>query len=153
MGLNYVDSIIIYNEYQSRTQGQLYFGTRFDNVRIELTQAANQNKSGLENASVCVAKIPTSVLPKPYKPPEIWRKLTTEEMLQSFTLNKGKDFFIIVKKEDLGINIDDLPVGKVESDEEQGGFFELVKNKYGYVFKIDTVDVYKEISRFEIGGT
>lgn len=151
MGLNFVDSIIIYNEYQSRTQGQLYFGTRFDNVRIELTQAANQKASGLENASVCVVKIPTPT-PKLYETFEVWRKLATEEMLQKFTLNKGKDFFVVVKKADLNIDIDSLPVGMVESDEYAEGWLDYVKNKYGYAFKIDTVDVYTLIPRFEIGG-
>lgn len=151
MGLNFVDSIIIYNEYQSRTQGQLYFGTRFDNVRIELTQAANQKASGLENASVCVVKIPTPT-PKPYETFEVWRKLATEDMLQKFTLNKGKDFFVVVKKADLNIDIKDLPVGMIESDTYAEGWFDYVKNKYGYAFVVDTVDVYTLIPRFEIGG-
>lgn len=155
MGLNYVDSIIIYNEYQTRRpEAQYYFGTRFDNVRIELTQAANITKSGLEGASVCVAKIPNSVFPKLYIPPETWRALTTEEMLNSFTLNRGKDFFVIAKKWELGIDVD-LPVGIIDSDSGDygdSGFFDYAKNKYGYAFTVDTVDVYTLIPRFEIGG-
>lgn len=155
MGIGFVDSIIIYNQYiRSLMQAQSYFGTRFDNVRIELTQGANQKASGMENASVCVAKIPNANLPKPYKSPPVWLKLTTEEMIKSFTLNKGNDFFVIVHKEDLGIDVD-LPDGMIESDNYEGydgGFFEYVKTKYGYAFSIDTVDVYTLIPRFEIGG-
>ena len=155
MGIGYTDSIIVYNQYtHSLWQTQYYFGTRFDNVRIELTQGANQKASGMENASVCVAKIPNANLPKPYKSPPVWLKLTTEEMLESFTLNKGNDFFVIVKKADLGIDVD-LPDGMIESNNYEGyegGFFEYAKTKYGYAYTIDTVDVYTLIPRFEIGG-
>ena len=133
---------------------ETYFGTRFDNVRIELTEGANQKASGMENASACVVKIPNANLPKPYKSPPVWVKLTTEEMLENFTLNKGKDFFVIVHKVDLGIDVD-LPTGMIESDNYQGyagGFFEYVKTKFGYAYSVDTVDVYSLIPRFEIGG-
>lgn len=157
MGLNFVDSIIIYNEYQSRTQGQLYFGTRFDNTRIELTQGENITKSGLENANVCLVKIHKTNLPKPYLVSEAWRKKNTEEMLETFTLNKGKDFFVIVKRKGLNIDIKDLPEGKVESDTYAEGWFDYVKNKWGYAFAINTIDDYEvefdcTMSRFEIGG-
>lgn len=155
MGIGYVDSVIIYNRYAYGTrEDTTYFGTRFDNVRVELTQGANQKASGMESASVCVVKIPNANLPKPYKSPAAWKALTTEEMLESFTLDtEGKDFFVIVKKEDLGIDID-APVGMVSQDKGKypGGFFEYVKTKFGYAFSVDTVDVYKVIPRFEIGG-
>lgn len=155
MGIGYVDSVIVYNRYVRKTdEAEQYFGTRFDKVRVELTQGANIKASGMENASVCVVKIPNTNLLKPYKSPPMWVKLTTEEMLENFTLNKGKDFFVIVHKADLGIDVD-LPEGMIESDNYQGydgGFFEYVKTKFGYAYSIDTVDVYSLIPRFEIGG-
>lgn len=152
MGIGYVDSVIVYNRYVRKTdEAEQYFGTRFDGVRIELTQGANIAKSGMENASVCVVKIPNTNLPKPYKSPPVWVKLTTEEMVENFTLNKGEDFFVIVSKADLGIDVD-LPEGMIDSDIYPGGFFEHVKNKYGYAYSVDTVDVYTLIPRFEIGG-
>lgn len=153
MGISYVDSIVVYNRYVTTLmEKEQYFGTRFDNVRIELTQGANQKASGMENASVCVAKIPKADLPKPYKAPEVWKKLTTVEMLESFTLDKdNSNFFVIVKKEGLGIDID-VPVGLVNGDDYSGGFFGYIKGKYGYTFAISTVDVYDLIPRFEIGG-
>lgn len=156
MGIGFVDSIIVYNQYitHGHLQKKYYFGTRFDNVRIELTEGANQKASGMENASVCVVKIPNTNLPKTYKSPPVWVKLTTEEMLENFTLNKGKDFFVIVHKADLGIDVD-LPVGMIESDNYQGyddGFKGYVKAQFGYAYSIDTVDVYTRIPRFEIGG-
>lgn len=156
MGIGYVDSVVVYNRYLNHTMGEVeyYFGTRFDNVRVELTQGANQRASGLENASICTVKIPNNGnLPKPYKAPEAWNDLTTEEMTKNFTLDTtAENFFIVVKKAELGIDID-TPQGLVESDTYMpNGFFEWIKNKYGYVFGIDTVDVYNVIPRFEIGG-
>lgn len=153
MGINYVDSVVIYNRYiNGLYETEQYFGTRFDNVRIELTQGANMKASGMENASVCTVKIPNSTFPKPYAAPEVWNDLTIEEMLETFTLDtEAKNFFIIVKKEELGIDID-VPVGLVESTDYDGGFFEYIKTKYGYAFSVDTVDVYTLIPRFEIGG-
>lgn len=161
MGIGYVDSVIVYNQYEQvikKLEHQYYFGTRFDNVRVELTQGANITKSGLENISSCVIKIDTASAKnsgKVYKPPKKWLRLTTEEMLETFTFNsENKDFFVIVNKADLGIDVD-LPVGMIDSDNYEGysgGFFEYVKTKYGYAFGVDTVDVYTVIPRFEIGG-
>lgn len=130
---------------------EYYFGTRFDNVRIELTQGANIQKSGMEDASSCIVKIPNNNnLPKPYMPPKPWEKLTTEEMLKYFSIDKNEDFFLIVKKKDLGIDIG-APVGFITSD-DYGGFFDYCKSQYGYTFIISTVDIYNLIPRFEIGG-
>lgn len=158
MGLGFVDSIIVYNQYTYGTmQKQTYFGARFDKVRVELTQGANITKSGLESASACIVKIDSASIAKSgktYKAPPVWLKQTTEEMLESFTLNKDVDFFAIVRKANLGIDVD-LPVGMIESGSYQGysgGFFEYVKTKYGYAYTIDTVDAYGLIPRFEIGG-
>lgn len=155
MGINYVDSVVVYNRYiNGLYETEQYFGTRFDNVRIELTQGANIKASGMENASVCVVKIPNRNLPKPYKAPEVWNDLTTDEMLESFTIDtEGKNFFVIVKKLELGIDID-VPVGLIDQDESKypGGFFEYIKTIYGYAFSVDTVDVHTVIPRFEIGG-
>ncbi len=155
MGIGYVDSVVVYNRYvNGLMEAETYFGTRFDKVRVELTEGANIAKSGLENANVCVIKVNTASIKKSgksYKAPKVWVKLTTEEMVENFTLNKGEDFFVIVNKDDLGIDVD-LPEGMVDSDVYPGGFFEYVKNKYGYAYSVDTVDVYTLIPRFEIGG-
>lgn len=158
MGIGFVDSIIVYNQYKSKTLGEEYFGTRFDNVRVELTEGATIVQSGIENASKCIVKIePDSVEKsgKEYRPPKVWLKSTTEEMLQTFTFSKDTDFFVIVKKAELGIDVD-LPVGEIQSDSEYSGyddgFFEYVKTKFGYAYTVSTVDVYTVIPRFEIGG-
>lgn len=79
--------------------------------------------------------------------------MTTEEMVENFTLDTAsKNIFIISKKTELGMDIE-VPLEVIESNTyKPGGFFEVIKNGYGYVFSIDTVDVYTVIPRFEIGG-
>lgn len=155
MGIDYVDSVIVYNRYETRTdESEQYFGTRFDNVRVELTEGENIAKSGLESADTCLVKIPKTAQLKPYISSKVWEKQTTEEMLKSFTLNKCEDFFVIVKRK--GLNIDlNLPEGMIDSDIYPGGFFEYVKNKYGYAYTVDSVNDYNSAlyePRFEIGG-
>lgn len=150
MGIGYKDSVVVYNRYAKGPEQ--YFGTRFDNVRAELTQGADQKVSGMEDVSACVVKIPNTDLPKPYIAPKAWKKLTEEEKAENFTLDaESQNFFIIVKKDELGIDID-VPAGLVESDRYAGGYFEYVKEQYGYAFSLDTADVYSLIPRFEIGG-
>ena len=150
MGIGYKDSVVVYNRYAKGPEQ--YFGTRFDNVRVELTQGADQKVSGMEDVSACVVKIPNANLPKPYIAPKAWKSLTEEEKAEYFTLDaESQNFFIIVKKEELGIDID-VPDGLVESDGYDGGFFEYVKEQYGYAFSLDTADVYSLIPRFEVGG-
>lgn len=153
MGIGYVDSVIIYNRYvDSIMETEYYVGTRFDNVRVELTQGANIRESGMENADSCLVKIPNSDLPN-YMPPKEWGNLPNDDKLNYFTFDKdSKDFFTIVKKGELGIDRDDLPLGLVTSDEYAGGFYEYVREKYGYTYAMHTVDVYKLIPRFEVSG-
>lgn len=154
MGIGFTDSIVLYNRYVSGTmETEYYYGTRFDNVRIELTQGANILQSGVENADACLVKIPNDAsLPKPYVAPEVWNDQTADEMAESFTIDLANhNFFVIAKKDDLGIDLD-LPTGTIESDKYKGGFFEYVKGKYGHTYITDTLNVYQLIPRFEIGG-
>lgn len=154
MGIGYVDSVIVYNRYvNGLLEITYYIGTRFDNVRVELTQGANIRTSGMENADSCLVKILNNGnLPKPYKAPEVWNNLPTEEMQKYFTLDKDENsFFAIVKKKELGIDVD-LPVGIIESGKYPGGFYEYIRDKYGYTYNMTTVDVYNLIPRFEVGG-
>lgn len=153
MGIGYVDSVIVYNRYLSGVmETEYYLGTRFDNVRVELTQGANVRASGIQDSDVCKVKIPNTNLPKPYMAPERWSEQTTDQMLESFTLDSAnQNFFVIVKKDDIGVNVN-LPVGRVASDEYQGGFYQHVRDRYGYAYAIKTVDVYSLIPRYEVGG-
>lgn len=153
MGINYIDSVVVYNRYYNETTGnEQYFGTRFDGVRVEFTKEQNQSRTGSEDVSDCLLKIPNdSTLPKPYIIPELWNDLTTDEMLGKFTLSTEGDFFVLVKKEELNLDID-VPVGLVESNNYDGGFFERMKTKYGYVYNINSFAVFKLIPYFQVGG-
>lgn len=154
MGIGYVDSIVLYNRYNSEENGKAYYiGTRFDHVRIELTQGANIRNSGLENTDSCVVKIPNDTsLPKSYVAPVQWKKLATEQKMEAFTLDKNnKNFFVICNKKELGINISP-PQGLIESGTYEEGFLEHISKEYGYTYMLNTVDVYTLIPRFELGG-
>lgn len=157
MGIGYIDSVIIYNRYYNDTTGaEQYFGTRLDNVRVEFTKEQNQSKSGSEDVSDCLLKIPNdSTLPKPYLVPEIWNDLTADEMLQNFTLSTDGDFFVLVKKKELNLDID-APIGMQDSSAdpyaEEGGFYEYMKSKYSYVYQMSSFAVFSLIPYFQIGG-
>lgn len=154
MGIGYEDSIVLYNRYVTGVmESEVYIGTRFDRVRVELTQGANVRKSGIENADACLVKIPNeSALPKPYKAPEVWSNLEDDEKQKYFTLGTGgQSFLLIVKKEELGIDLE-APVGIIQSDLYQGGFYNYIRSKCGYAYAVNTVDVYRLIPRFEVSG-
>ena len=58
MGIGYVDSIVLYNRYvDPDSEKEYYFGTQFEGVRVEMTQGANIQKSGIDSADSCKAKI------------------------------------------------------------------------------------------------
>lgn len=146
--------MVVYNRYvNGLMETEYYVGTRFDNVRVELTKGANIRESGMENADSCLVKIPNNgTLPKHYKAPQEWLALTDEEKLEYFTLDPdSSNFFVIVKKEELGININ-LPGGLVNSADYKGGFYQFIRNKYGYTYTLKTADVYNLIPRFEVSG-
>lgn len=153
MGINYVDSVVVYNRYYNDTaESEQYFGTRFDGVRVEFTKEQNQSRTGSEDVSDCLLKIPNDrTLPNPYIIPELWNDLTTDEMLEKFTLSTEGDFFVLVKKEELNLDID-VPVGLVESGNYDGGFFEYMKTKCGYVYNISSFAVFRLIPYFQVGG-
>lgn len=59
MGIGYKDAVVLYNRHYNDTlETEYYFGTLFENVRIELTQAENINKSGMKDADSFLVKIP-----------------------------------------------------------------------------------------------
>lgn len=155
MGIGYIDSVVVYNRYYNDTTGtEQYFGTRLDGVRVEFTKEQNQSKSGSEDVSDCLLKIPNdSTLPKPYLVPEIWNDLTADEMLQNFTLSTDGDFFLLVKKKELNLDID-APIGMQDSSDPMydGGFYEYMKGKYSYVYQMSSFAVFGLIPYFQIGG-
>lgn len=149
----FTDSVVVYNMYVNGLREETqYFGTRFDNVRIEFTQEENQNKAGKEDASVCILKIKNDdSLPKPFLDPRSWEHLTTDEMLQYFTLDVDGDFFVIVKRKGLNLDVQ-APVGVCDSNAYDGNFFEYMKQNYGYVYSINSFEQFDGIPYFQVGG-
>lgn len=149
----FTDSVVVYNMYVNGLREETqYFGTRFDNVRIEFTQEENQNKAGKEDASVCLLKIKNDdSLPKPFLDPRSWEHLTTDEMLQYFTLDVDGDFFVIVKRKGLNLDVE-APVGVCDSNAYDGNFFEYMKQNYGYVYSMNSFEQFEGIPYFQVGG-
>lgn len=149
----FTDSVVVYNLYVNGLyETTQYFGTRFDNVRIEFTQEENQNRAGKEDASVCILKIKNDdTLPKPFLDPRSWEHLTTDEMLQYFTLDVDGDFFVIVKRKGLNLDVQ-APVGVCDSNAYDGNFFEYMKQNYGYVYSMNSFEQFEGIPYFQVGG-
>lgn len=149
----FTDSVVVYNMYVNGLREETqYFGTRFDNVRIEFTQEENQNKAGKEDTSVCILKIKNDdSLPKPFLDPRSWEHLTTDEMLQYFTLDVDGDFFVIVKRKGLNLDVQ-APVGVCDSNAYDGNFFEYMKQNYGYVYSMNSFEQFEGIPYFQVGG-
>lgn len=152
MGINYVDSGIVYNRWEEDGK-EYYSGTRFDDVRIELTQGADMRSKGLESTSECIMKIPnTEEVSKKYLPPMQWIRLSRDEKQKHFTFDKDNhNFFVIVKKPELSIDIE-LPTGIITRETYPEGFYEYVRNHFGYAYLLNTVDVFGLIPRFELSG-
>lgn len=150
-GIGYVDSIIVYNRMvEGINETETYYGTRLDGVRTELTQGRQMNISGNQNTDACIVKIPMELAAGRYLPARQWAMETGKE--QYFTLNEeNKDFFIIVKSSLLGIDID-LLEGRVESGGYHGGYFQYLCSRYGYTYRINHVDIYGLIPRYEVVG-
>lgn len=149
MGIKYNDSIMVYNKYtEGLMQKEYYIGTEIKNVRVEMTEATNRNKSGLTNADRYVVKIPKSALPKPYIEKDKWDLLTDKTVKITFSKD---DFIVITKKEELNIE-EFLPSGLVESEDYTNGFFNYVKT-FTNAFQIGSVDIFQLIPRFQISGS
>lgn len=147
-------SIVLYNRCENETAGEeQYFGTRFDNIRVAISRAADIQAGGLETANTCTVMIPKADLPKPYLPFKLWDRLTAEDRVGSFTISTiEKDFFVIAKKADSGIDID-LPVGIIHEDSKwSGGWYQYCKGKYEHVYLVKTLDEPVLMPSFAIGG-
>ena len=152
MGIGYKDAVVLYNRHYNDTlETEYYFGTLFENVRIELTQAENINKSGMKDADSFLVKIPNDGTLNYANPPD-WENMSEEEKLKHFNLRSNDfDFVVIVKKDELLIDRE-LPVGLINSDDYPGKFFQYMVNEKGNCYKVNTIGVYSLIPRFEIGG-
>lgn len=152
MGIGYNDTVIVYNRHFDDTlETEYYFGTRLKNVRIELTQGENVNKSGMKDADTFLVKIPNNGV-LPYIPPAEWQEMSEQDKSNHVTFQQNDYDFVAIEKK-AGLRIDrKLPEGVISSDEYPGGFFQYMASEKGNVYKVTTVSEYSLIPRFEIGG-
>lgn len=156
-GTGYDDSIVIYNTYYNATlDSWQYYGTRINNVKLEFTKEKNQIQSGSEDVSVCLLSIKNdSTLPKPYLECKPWAKLVGDSMMNYFTLNTEGDFFVLVKRDDLNLDVE-APVGLVDGSlspyVEEGGVLDYMKKNYDHVYNVNSFASTKLLPHFEVGG-
>jgi hypothetical protein len=152
MGIGYKDAVVLYNRHYNDTlETEYYFGTLFENVRIELTQAENISKSGMKDADSFLVKIPNDGTLNYVNPPD-WENMSEEEKLKHFTLRSNDFDFVVIAKKDEFLIDRELPVGLINSDDYPGKFFQYMLNEKGNCYKVNTISVYSLIPRFEIGG-
>lgn len=134
-----IDTVTIFNRwYDTINEIEHYEPTVLKSTNLVLQQGANRTRSGLESADSAKLFVNFEKLPKEYKEPKEWLKLAWDEKEKYLTFNPAMDFFV---------------KGNVADEEVIENFFEYMQNKYDHVYKITTVDIYKNVMpHYEIGG-
>ena len=137
----YEDTVTVFNYVEDKKQGTaLWYPTVLDGVELQITKGTNISKSG--NVSADTASIHIKInddIRKTYKKPMEFKVL--EDKQGYFTL-KPDDFIAS------GAYRGDV----VDDSDYPNGFFEHMKSTHDDVFNITTVDVFKAIPHFEVGG-
>lgn len=136
----FTDTVTVFNYYEDKKKGiSMWYPTVLDGVELQITKGINISKSGNDTADTANLHIKINAdIRKAYKKPKEYKAMENKQ--EYFTL-KPDDFFMAGKYEDSPVN-DDYP----------GGFFEYMKGRYDDVYNITTVDVFKTIPHFEVGG-
>ncbi len=134
------DTVTIFNKYEDNLENVKWYPTVLHNVELQVTQGSNIKNTGLTTADKANLHIRNdNSLEKAYSEPKAWLK--DVEMQTSFTL-KEDDFF--VKGE--------FPTTVVNDEEYVGGFFQYMNKKHDNIYRITTVDTFKLIPHWEVGG-
>lgn len=137
----FIDTVTIFNYYEDKKQGiAMWYPTVLDGVELQVTKGINISKSGNDKADSASLHIKINPdIRQIYKRPMEYKAL--EDKQGYFTL-KPDDFFLSGSYDNAPINEEDYP----------NGFFEYMKANYDDVYNITTVDVFKTIPHFEVGG-
>lgn len=137
----FADTVTIFNYHKDKKKGiSVWYPTVLESVELQIAKGINVSKSGNETADTANLHIKINAdIRKGYKKPKEYKALENKQ--GCFTL-KPDDFFMAGKYEDSPVNDDDYP----------DGFFEYMKGGYDDVYNITTVDVFKTIPHFEVGG-
>lgn len=135
------DKVTVFNYFEDKKNAvALWYPTVLDGVELQVTKGINISKSGNENANSVTLHIKnTSDVCEKFKKPMEYKALNDKE--NYFTL-KANDFFILGEYSTEIIDEENYP----------NGFFEYMKSTHDDVFNITTVDVFKAIPHFEVGG-
>lgn len=137
----FTDVVTIFNYHGDKKNASAYwYPTVLEGVELQVGKGINISKSGNESADSAKLHIKINAdIQKAYKKPKEYSAL--DDKVGCFTL-KPDDFFMDGAFDNTPINEEDYP----------NGFFEYMKSKYDDVYNITTVDVFKTIPHFEVGG-
>lgn len=137
----FTDTVTIFNHHEDKKNGiSIWYPTVLDGVELQVAKGINVSKSGNDNADSANLHIKINTdIRKAYKKPKEYKAL--DEKQGYFTL-KPDDFFMEGGYDNKPIDDEDYP----------NGFFEYMKKTYDDVYNITTVDTFKVIPHFEVGG-
>lgn len=137
----FADTVTIFNYHKDKKKGiSVWYPTVLEGVELQITKGINVSKSGNDTADTANLHIKINAdIRKRYKKPKEYKALENKQ--GCFTL-KLDDFFMAGKYDVSPVNDKDYP----------DGFFEYMKGSYDDVYNITTVDVFKTIPHFEVGG-
>lgn len=136
----YKDTVTIFNLVEDKENGTaLWYPKVLHNVELQICKGIQIANTGNNNADTARLHIKTTPeVMEFYKKPKEYMKM--EDHTGYFTL-KPEDFFVIGEFEEV-----------IDENMYPSGFFEYMKKDYDDVYNITTVDFYKTIPHFEVGG-
>lgn len=137
----YTDIVTIFNHFEDKKKEiDMWYPTVLYGVELQVTKGINISKTGNDNADSASLHIKINEdIHNAYKKPNSYK--TLEDKREYFTLKPG-DFFMEGEYSSNPIDEADYP----------NGFFEHMKSAHDDVYNITTVDTFKVIPHFEIGG-
>lgn len=137
----FADTVTVFNYHEDKKQGiAMWYPTVLEGVELQITKGINVSKSGNSAADAANLHIKINAdIQRAYKKPKEYKAL---EDKQGFFTLKPDDFFVA----------GEYKAGRIDENDYPNGFFEYMKSNYDDVYNITTVDVFKAIPHFEVGG-
>lgn len=134
----YNDTVTVFNYYEDKKKSICrWYPTVLHDVELQINHGITVTTDGNANDNTASLHIRNDL--DKYLNPVAFKR--AEDRENHFTLGQ-KDFFVEGELDLIVIDEDDYP----------NGFFEYIKSEYDNVFKITTVERYKVIPHFEVGG-
>lgn len=134
----YNDTVTVFNYYEDKKKSICrWYPTVLHDVELQINHGITVTTDGNANDNTASLHIRNDL--DKYITPIAYKK--SDDKVGHFTL-KPSDFFVEGALDDRVIDEDDYP----------NGFFEYIKANYDNVFQITTIERYKVIPHFEVGG-